>query len=88
MKDTASNVDVLSFHDYSPTREQIRANIKEAQAFAATVHKPVFNSEIGCIGRANPYDVTRRVHAREYGLVPLGAHHHPRVGRCTRRLLS
>jgi hypothetical protein len=58
MKDTASSVDVLSFHDYSPTREQIRANIKEAQAFAVTVHKPVFNSEIGCIGRANPYDMT------------------------------
>jgi hypothetical protein len=57
MKETAAAVDVLSFHDYSPTRAEIRANIAEAQAFAASVHKPVFNSEIACIGRANPYDM-------------------------------
>src|SRR5271163_1533322 len=57
MKETAPAVDVLSFHDYSSTRAQIRANIAEAQAFAASVHKPVFNSEIACIGRANPYDM-------------------------------
>jgi hypothetical protein len=58
MKDTAAAVDVLSFHDYSATRADIRSNIAEAQAFATSVHKPVFNSEIGCVGRANPYDVT------------------------------
>jgi len=57
MKETAAAVDVLSFHDYSSTRAEIRANITEAQAFAASVHKPVFNSEIACIGRANPYDM-------------------------------
>jgi hypothetical protein len=57
MKETAAAVDVLSFHDYSATRADIRANIAEAQAFAASVHKPVFNSEIACIGRANPYDM-------------------------------
>jgi hypothetical protein len=57
MKETASAVDVLSFHDYSSTRAEIRANIAEAQAFSASVHKPVFNSEIACIGRANPYDM-------------------------------
>ena len=57
MKETAPAVDVLSFHDYSATRAEIRANIAEAQAFAASVHKPVFNSEIACIGRANPYDM-------------------------------
>jgi len=57
MEETASAVDVLSFHDYSSTRAEIRANIAEAQAFAASVHKPVFNSEIACIGRANPYDM-------------------------------
>jgi hypothetical protein len=58
MKETVSSVDVLSFHDYSPTREQIRDRIKEAKDFAATVRKPVFSTEMGCIGRANPYDVT------------------------------
>jgi hypothetical protein len=57
MKETAQAVDVLSFHDYSSTRAEIRANIAEAQAFAASVRKPVFNSEIACIGRANPYDM-------------------------------
>jgi hypothetical protein len=57
MKETALAVDVLSFHDYSSTRAEIRANIAEAQVFAASVHKPVFNSEIACIGRANPYDM-------------------------------
>jgi hypothetical protein len=57
MKETAPAVDVLSFHDYSSTRAEIRANIAEAQAFAASVHKPVFNSEIACIGRASPYDM-------------------------------
>jgi hypothetical protein len=57
MRETAPAVDVLSFHDYSSTHAEIRANIAEAQAFAASVHKPVFNSEIACIGRANPYDM-------------------------------
>jgi hypothetical protein len=52
------SVDVLSFHDYSTTRAQIRANIETAKAYAAKVGKPLFNSEIGCIARANPYDVT------------------------------
>jgi hypothetical protein len=49
--------DVLSFHDYSPTIEQIDGYIEKAKAFSAKVHKPVFNTELGCVGRANPYDV-------------------------------
>lgn len=53
----APYTDVLSYHDYSSTAEAIRANIVKAQTFAASVHKPVINSEIGCVGRANPYDV-------------------------------
>ena len=55
-------VDVLSFHDYSTTRAQIRANIAKAKAYAAKTGKPLFNSEIGCIARANPYDVTLQEH--------------------------
>jgi hypothetical protein len=51
-------VDVLSFHDYSTTRAQIRANIETARAYAEKVGKPLINSEMGCIARANPYDVT------------------------------
>jgi len=50
-------VDVLSFHDYSSTRHQIEENIKRAKHYAATQGKPIMNTEIGCIARANPYDV-------------------------------
>jgi hypothetical protein len=51
-------VDVLSFHNYSPTRAQIRASISKAKDYAEQVHKALINTEIGCIARANPYDVT------------------------------
>ena len=57
MEENADVVDVLSFHDYSPTREEIRSNIAAAVTFAAKVNKPVINTEIGCTGRANPYDM-------------------------------
>jgi len=57
MEETAAFADVLSFHDYSPTVAQIDENLSRARAFAARVGKPFFNTEMGCIGRANPYDV-------------------------------
>ena len=59
-------VDVLSFHDYSPTRAQIRANIAKAKQYAARVGKPLVNSEIGCIARANPYDVALQEHMQAH----------------------
>ena len=59
-------VDVLSYHDYSPTRAQIRANIAKAKQYAAKVGKPLVNSEIGCIARANPYDVTLQEHMQAH----------------------
>ncbi len=62
MEELADAVDVLSFHDYMQNRAVIRANIARAKAFAAKVGKPVFNTEIGCVGRANPYDVTLEEH--------------------------
>jgi hypothetical protein len=62
MEELADAVDVLSFHDYMQTREQIRAHIDRAKKFAAKGGKPVFNTEIGCVGRANPYDVTLQEH--------------------------
>jgi len=62
MEELADAVDVLSFHDYMQNRAVIRANIARAKAFAAKVGKPVFNTEIGCVGRANPYDVTLQEH--------------------------
>jgi hypothetical protein len=63
MEELADAVDVLSFHDYMPNRAAIRANIARAKAFAAKAGKPVFNTETGCVGRANPYDVALGEHA-------------------------
>jgi hypothetical protein len=62
MIELADYVDVLQFHDYMQTREQIRNNIKQAKEFAAKVNKPLINGEIGCIARANPYDITLQEH--------------------------
>jgi hypothetical protein len=62
MIELADYVDVLQFHDYMQTREQIRGNIKRAKEFAAKVNKPLINGEIGCIARANPYDITLQEH--------------------------
>jgi hypothetical protein len=66
MEETASYVDVLTHHDYSQTRAQIDADIVRGQAFAASVHKPVFNSEMACVGRANPYDIAIEEHDRHH----------------------
>jgi hypothetical protein len=52
--------DVLSFHNYLPTR----ADIAKAKAYAAKVNKPLINTEIGCIARSNPYDVTLKEHMK------------------------
>jgi hypothetical protein len=57
MEENADVVDVLSFHDYSPTREEIHSNIVAALTFSAKVKKPVINTEIACTARANPYDI-------------------------------
>jgi hypothetical protein len=56
--------DVLSFHNYLPTRAAIRADIAKAKAYAAKVNKPLINTEIGCLARANPYDVTLEEHMK------------------------
>ncbi len=60
----APYVDVLQFHDYLQTREEIRNDIMKAKEFAAKVHKPLFDGETGCIARANPYDVTLQEHMK------------------------
>jgi hypothetical protein len=62
MIEMADYVDVLQFHDYMQTREQIRNNITRAKEFAEKVNKPLINGEIGCIARANPYDITLQEH--------------------------
>ncbi len=62
MIELADYVDLLQFHDYMQTREEIRGNIKRAKDFAAKINKPLINGEIGCIARANPYDITLQEH--------------------------
>jgi len=57
MEENADVVDVMSFHDYSPTREEIRHEINAAFAFSKKTGKPVINTEMCCTGRANPYDM-------------------------------
>ena len=54
---TADLIDVISFHDYLPTRKRMEEAYLAAIAVAkAEGGKPVLNTETGCIGRANPYD--------------------------------
>ncbi|MCQ2183052.1 MAG: hypothetical protein MJY89_06585 [Bacteroidales bacterium] len=60
----ADYADVLQFHNYSETRDGIRDTIARAQAFADEVGKQVFNGEMGCVARANPYDVTLEEHMK------------------------
>ncbi len=64
METLADAVDVLSFHNYLATRAAIADDIARAKAFAAKVGKQVMNTEIGCIARANPYDVTLEEHMK------------------------
>jgi hypothetical protein len=58
----ADYVDLLQFHDYMQTSGEIRDTIKRAKEFAAKVNKPLVNGELGCIARANPYDITLQEH--------------------------
>ena len=58
LESTADLVDVIAFHDYLTTRKDIREVYEYAGKIAKEQGgKPVINNEIGCIGRANPYDV-------------------------------
>jgi hypothetical protein len=66
METLADAVDVLSFHDYLATRAAISNDIVRAKAFAAKSSKQVMNTEIGCIARANPYDVTLEEHLKAH----------------------
>jgi hypothetical protein len=60
----APYTDILTYHDYSPTREQIAANAMRAKAFSQKVGKPVLQTEVGAPGRASPYDMALREYRR------------------------
>lgn len=50
-------LDVLSFHDYSPTRQAVYKKFSAAEALSRKCNKPVLQTETGCLARCNPYDV-------------------------------
>ncbi len=62
MEKYPDDVDVLVFHNYLQTRGAVRADIERAKKFAAAARKQVMDDEIGCVARANPYDVTIQEH--------------------------
>jgi hypothetical protein len=63
---TADVVDVLSHHDYSQTRAQIDVDIARAQKMSAALKKPAINTEMACVGRANPYDIELEEHNKAH----------------------
>jgi len=63
---TSDVVDVLSHHDYSQTRAQIDADIIRAQKMSAALKKPAINTEMACVGRANPYDLELEEHNKHH----------------------
>ena len=54
---TASRLDVISFHDYSPTRAIARDNYAKAAEWGRKLGKPVLQTETGCLARANSYEM-------------------------------
>lgn len=62
LEHSADLVDVISFHDYSRTRQLAEDNFRAAEAVAKqNGNKPVINSETACIARANPYDMVLEI---------------------------
>ncbi len=67
MESSADLVDVLSYHDYSPTLSGVRAAAELALSIGKKYGKPVINNETCCIARANPYDTVIQT-LNEYGI--------------------
>lgn len=54
---TAKMLDVLSFHDYSESREHARNNYELAKKWSEKLGKPIIQTETGCLARANSYEM-------------------------------
>ncbi len=67
LESSADLVDVLSYHDYSPTLKGVRAMAELALSVGKKYGKPVINNETCCIARANPYDLVIQT-LNEYGI--------------------
>mgnify|MGYP001022816662 CR=1 FL=1 len=55
---TIDDVDVFSFHDYFSTRKAIRGTYDAAVELSKKYNKTFLNSELACLCRANPYDLS------------------------------
>jgi hypothetical protein len=56
---------VLSFHDYLGTRARTEESYRLAEEISKKVGgKPMLNTEMACIARANPYDMSIEIAAR------------------------
>lgn len=60
-ENTNDLVDVISFHDYLETRSRVEASYILAQELSKKYNKPLINSEMGCLGRSNPYDMALEI---------------------------
>lgn len=58
LEPSAEWVDVLSFHDYLESDERIENTYIGAKAISEKYGKPLINSELSCLGRANPYELS------------------------------
>jgi hypothetical protein len=54
-------VDVISFHDYLETRSRVEESYALAIEVSKKYNKPLINSELGAIGRSNPYDMALEI---------------------------
>ena len=59
-----SSVDILTFHSYHHSWELGLQRTEMALGFSRQYNKPVFNSETGCIARANAFDQTMEMAIR------------------------
>ena len=58
---TIEEVDVISFHDYFSTHKEVRGTYEHIKALSEKYQKPMINSEMACLGRANPYDMAIQI---------------------------
>ena len=63
---TVDLVDVISFHDYQQTRQRVESAYLLAEELSARYGKPLLNSELACLCRANPYDLALEICERHH----------------------
>jgi len=57
MEECAADTDVLVYHGYQQTKQAVELDIQKARLAGEKNHKQTMNDEMGCVARANPYDM-------------------------------